>query len=64
VVGGAILKPESLQATGTASFNLGTMHSDFGTGLIYSDDGNVADPSTLRRCGLVWRLNMELLRFY
>jgi hypothetical protein len=36
----------ALQATGTASFNSGVTHSDFGTGLIYSDDGNVADPST------------------
>ncbi|HTS34449.1 MAG TPA: IPT/TIG domain-containing protein [Candidatus Solibacter sp.] len=36
----------ALQATGTDAFNAGTMHSDFGTGLIYSDDGNVADPST------------------
>jgi hypothetical protein len=30
-----------------SSFNNGdSIHSDFGTGLIYSDDGNVADPST------------------
>jgi hypothetical protein len=36
----------SLLATGTASFNKGELHSDFGTGLIYSDDGNVADPTS------------------
>lgn len=36
----------ALLATGTASFNKGELHSDFGTGLIYSDDGNVADPTT------------------
>jgi hypothetical protein len=41
----------ALQAAGTAPFNLGTMHSDFGTGLIYSDDGNVADPNTLAIVG-------------
>ncbi len=29
-----------------SSFNQGDIHSDFGTGLIYSDDGNVADPAT------------------
>lgn len=28
------------------SFSQGEIHSDFGTGLIYSDDGNVADPTT------------------
>lgn len=33
-------------AAGTNSFNGGEIHSDFGTGLIYSDDGNVADPAT------------------
>lgn len=34
-------------AIGPGSFNNGDpVHSDFGTGLIYSDDGNVADPST------------------
>ena len=27
-----------------SSFNQGNIHSDFGNGLIYSDDGNVADP--------------------
>ena len=33
-------------------FNNGyLMHSDFGTGLIYSDDGNVADPSKLAIVG-------------
>jgi hypothetical protein len=34
---------------GTANFNdggAGDIHSDFGTGLIYSDDGTVADPGT------------------
>ncbi len=36
----------ALLATGTAPFNVGEIHSDFGTGLIYSDDGNVAEPST------------------
>jgi len=36
----------ALLATGTAPFNQGEIHSDFGTGLIYSDDGNVADPKT------------------
>jgi hypothetical protein len=36
----------ALLATGTVSFNKGELHSDFGTGLIYSDDGNVADPAT------------------
>jgi hypothetical protein len=34
-----------LVATGTPTFSEGEIHSDFGTGLIYSDDGNVADPS-------------------
>ncbi len=29
-----------------SSFNEGEIHSDFGTGLICSDDGNVADPIT------------------
>lgn len=39
-------------AIGPTSFNNGDpMHSDFGTGLIYSDDGNVADPSTLAIVG-------------
>lgn len=33
-------------SAGAASFNTGEIHSDFGTGLIYSDDGNVADPAT------------------
>jgi len=33
-------------AAGPPSFTLSEIHSDFGTGLIYSDDGNVADPST------------------
>ena len=33
-------------SAGAASFNNGEIHSDFGTGLIYSDDGNVANPTT------------------
>lgn len=33
-------------AAGTPTFSMGEIHSDFGTGLIYSDDGKVADPST------------------
>ena len=34
-------------AAGTMPFNTSDpIHSDFGTGLIYSDDGNVADPAT------------------
>jgi hypothetical protein len=33
-------------AGGAPLFSQGEIHSDFGTGLIYSDDGNVADPST------------------
>ncbi|HKW61737.1 MAG TPA: IPT/TIG domain-containing protein [Candidatus Acidoferrum sp.] len=36
----------TLLAAGTASFNVGQIHSDFGTGLVYSDDGKVADPAT------------------
>ena len=36
----------TLAATGTAAFSLGEIHSDFRTGLIYSDNGNVADPKT------------------
>ena len=36
----------TLLSTGTVAFNQGEIHSDFGTGLIYSDDGNVADPKT------------------
>jgi hypothetical protein len=36
----------SFLAAGTASFNKGEIHSDFGTGLVYSDDGNVANPTT------------------
>lgn len=37
---------------GPTSFNNGDlMHEDFGTGLIYSDDGNVADPSTQTQVG-------------
>jgi hypothetical protein len=35
-----------LVANGTAPFNTGEIHSDFATGLVYSDDGNVADPAT------------------
>jgi hypothetical protein len=33
-------------AANPPSFSQGEIHSDFGTGLIYSDDGNVADAST------------------
>lgn len=33
-------------SAGAPSFSQGEIHSDFGTGLIYSDDGNVANPST------------------
>lgn len=33
-------------AANPPSFSLGNMHSDFGTGLIYSDDGSVANPTT------------------
>lgn len=33
-------------AAAPSLFNEGEIHSDFGTGLIYSDDGSVADPST------------------
>jgi len=36
----------ALVAANPSSFNQGQIHSDFGTGLIYSDDGNVANPST------------------
>ncbi len=38
----------SLRQSVVSNFNaLGSdIHSDFGTGLVYSDDGNVADPST------------------
>lgn len=38
----------SLASSGPSSFNAGgaAIHSDFGTGLVYSDDGNVADPTT------------------
>jgi DNA-binding beta-propeller fold protein YncE len=38
----------SVLATGTTDFNStpGAIHSDFGTGLIYSDSGKVADPAT------------------
>jgi hypothetical protein len=41
----------SFAGIGPAVFNAGEMHSDFGTGLIYSDDGNVADPSSLQVVG-------------
>lgn len=38
----------SVHSTGTAIFNStpGAIHSDFGTGLIYSDSGKVANPTT------------------
>jgi hypothetical protein len=38
-------------AAGPPSFSLSRIHSDFGTGLIYSDDGTVADPNTLMVVG-------------
>lgn len=38
-------------AAGPTQFNQGEIHSDFGTGLIYSDDGDVADPNTLAIVG-------------
>ena len=44
----------SYSATGTDNnFNEcgGELHSDFGTGLVYSDCGNVADPTTLATVG-------------
>ena len=44
----------ALLGTGTDnSFNTGyaQIHSDFGTGLIYSDNGNVADPTTQATVG-------------
>jgi DNA-binding beta-propeller fold protein YncE len=36
---------------GPPTFSQGEIHSDFGTGLIYSDDGNVANPTTLVTVG-------------
>jgi hypothetical protein len=33
-------------STGSPTFSQGQIHSDFGTGLIYSDDGGVANPNT------------------
>lgn len=33
-------------SAGSPTFSQGEIHSDFATGLIYSDDGNVADPTT------------------
>lgn len=36
----------SFVAAGAPTFSEGQIHSDFGTGLIYSDDGNVGDPNT------------------
>ena len=38
-------------AAGTPTFTLSRIHSDFGTGLIYSEDGTVADPNTLQVVG-------------
>jgi hypothetical protein len=38
-------------AAGPPSFGQGEIHSDFGTGLIYNDDGNVGDPNTLSIVG-------------
>ena len=36
----------TLTGTGSATMTPGELHSDFGTGLIYSDNGNVANPGT------------------
>jgi hypothetical protein len=36
----------SFVAAGAPTFSEGDIHSDFGTGLIYSDDGSVGDPNT------------------
>jgi len=36
----------ALTGTGTATMTPGELHSDYGTGLIYSDNGKVADPAT------------------
>jgi hypothetical protein len=41
----------TLASDGSTPFSEGVIHSDFGTGLIYSDDGNVADPNTLAVVG-------------
>ena len=38
-------------AAAPSSFSQGEIHSDFGTGLIYSDDGNVANPGTQQLVG-------------
>jgi IPT/TIG domain len=36
----------ALTGAGTTAMMLGELHSDFSTGLVYSDNGNVADPTT------------------
>jgi hypothetical protein len=36
----------ALTGTGAATMTPGELHSDFGTGLVYSDNGNVANPIT------------------
>lgn len=41
----------SFAGIGPAVFSPGEIHSDFGTGLIYSDDGNVASPTSLAIVG-------------
>jgi hypothetical protein len=45
----------SLLSSGPSNFNAAgaDIHSDFGTGLAYSDDGNVADPSTGKVVGTI-----------
>lgn len=45
----------SLLSSGPSNFNAAGagIHSDFGTGLVYSDDGNVADPSTGKVVGTI-----------
>ena len=45
----------SLLSSGPSNFNAAGayIHSDFGTGLVYSDDGNVADPSTGQVVGTI-----------
>lgn len=45
----------SLLSSGPSNFNAvgAYIHSDFGTGLVYSDDGNVADPTTGQVVGTI-----------
>lgn len=50
------ISPSGAALLGTGSDNsfnswYAELHSDFGTGLIYSDDGNVADPTTQATVG-------------